>query len=170
MSTTPAIIAAAQAGDTAQVVELLAADDDLVNVYSDEGWTPLHLAAFFGHTATVAALLAHGADVNARSRNALDNMPLHAAVADKSNQDHLPLVEQLLAHGAEVNARQHGGFTPLHGSAQLGHADLVRLLLAHGADASLRDDKGRTPAAIAAKAGHSAVADLLRQWDGAVAG
>ncbi len=28
-------------------------------------WTPLHLAAYYGHEAVAAALLAHGADVNA---------------------------------------------------------------------------------------------------------
>src|SRR3954452_23468763 len=34
-----------------------------VNAYSADGWTPLHLAAFFGHTKIAEALLAGAADV-----------------------------------------------------------------------------------------------------------
>ena len=52
-----------------------------VNDYSADGWTPLHLAAFFGHPKIAELLLAHGADVIARSRDANGNTPLHAALA-----------------------------------------------------------------------------------------
>src|SRR5476649_2038622 len=34
-----------------------------VNAYSADGWTPLHLAAFFGHTKIAELLIAHEADV-----------------------------------------------------------------------------------------------------------
>ena len=46
-----------------------------LNAYSYDGWTPLHLAAFFGQRAAVERLMAAGADLNAVSRNALRNTP-----------------------------------------------------------------------------------------------
>src|SRR6476646_1408163 len=52
-----------------------------VNDYSADGWTPLHLAAYFGHARIAELLLAHDADVLARSRGPNGNTPLHAALA-----------------------------------------------------------------------------------------
>ena len=48
-----------------------------------DGWTPLHLAAFFGQLEAARLLLEAGADVHAVSRNGLTNTPLHAATAGK---------------------------------------------------------------------------------------
>ena len=70
-------------GDTARIEELLAANRSLVSTLSTDGWTPLHLAAFFGKTDAARLLLNKGAPVNARSTNAMQNMPLHAAAAGK---------------------------------------------------------------------------------------
>ncbi|XP_068736521.1 oxysterol-binding protein-related protein 1-like [Montipora capricornis] len=44
---------------------------------ANQGWTPLHLAAYFGHKEIVKALLENGADVNAR--NGMGDTPLHRA-------------------------------------------------------------------------------------------
>lgn len=44
---------------------------------ANQGWTPLHLAAYFGHCNVVKALLENGADVNAR--NGMGDTPLHRA-------------------------------------------------------------------------------------------
>src|SRR3954454_3029442 len=50
---------AAAAGEFEQV-ERLVEDDALAIVgFSGEGWTPLHLAAFFGHSKIVELLLGH---------------------------------------------------------------------------------------------------------------
>jgi ankyrin repeat protein len=38
-----------------------------VNAKSDDGWTPLHLAAARGHKEIVEQLIAKGADVNAKT-------------------------------------------------------------------------------------------------------
>src|SRR5712691_6305244 len=50
-------------------VERLLASGAAVNAFSEDGWTPLHLAAFFGHSKVAELLLAHAADVTARSKN-----------------------------------------------------------------------------------------------------
>src|SRR5579863_8922637 len=73
-----AIFAAAIQGDVAALESLIAANRALANAQSSDGWTPLHLAAFFGKTDAARFLLNKGAEVNARSANQMSNMPLHA--------------------------------------------------------------------------------------------
>src|SRR6266545_3736249 len=46
-----------------RVQEQVELDPALVNTYSHDGWTPLHLASFFGHQEVARLLLARGADV-----------------------------------------------------------------------------------------------------------
>src|SRR5256885_7222216 len=72
---------AAAAGEIERVERLIGESPSDVNGYSPDGWTPLHLAAFFGHAKIVELLLAHGADVTARAKNPNANTPLHAALA-----------------------------------------------------------------------------------------
>ncbi len=72
-----------------------------------------------------------GANVDARSTNAMKNTPLHAAVAGRKAD---AMSQCLLERGADVNARQHGGWTALQGAAQAGDREIVKLLLANGAD------------------------------------
>lgn len=151
------VFEAAALGRTEWVEELLAQAPDLVRSYSPDGFTALQLASFFGRAEAAQALVEHGADVNAVSRNPFTVMPLHSAVAGR----HYAICELLLAHGAEANAAQQGGFTPLHEAAQHGDRRLVDLLLAYGADTRLRKDDGQTPTATAAAHGHADIAALL---------
>jgi ankyrin repeat protein len=151
------IFAAAMAGVRERLVELLAQDRELVNTYSHDGWTPLHLSSFFGHPETAEVLLANGADVHARSRNGMENTPLHAAVAGRF----IELASVLLAHGAEVNARQAGGWTPLHSAAQNGDEELARLLISLGADVKARAGNNQSPLDLALTKGHQPVVELL---------
>lgn len=78
-----------------------------VSAYSFDGWTPLHLASFFGQRHAVRALLDAGANVNAVSRNSLENTPLHAAVAGR----HTDVALLLLQHGADPTFRDAGDYT-----------------------------------------------------------
>jgi ankyrin repeat protein len=154
------IFAACLAGRRERIAELLAQDHALFGAYSHDGWTPLHLAAFFGFPDIAADLLAAGADVQARSRNAMHNTPLHAAVAGGSTA----VARALLEHGADVNAPQEAGWTPLHGAAQGGNAELVQLLIAAGASVRARADNGQTPADLALTRGHQAAVDILEKY------
>src|SRR3982750_54362 len=97
---------ASAAGEIERVERLLSGGDGApINSYSSDGWTPLHLAAFFGQTKIAETLLAHGADVTARSRNANGNTPLHAALAG----NHKFVAGLLLGSGADVNAADAAG-------------------------------------------------------------
>jgi len=156
------VFEAAVAGDVERVGAFLSASPDLAQAYSHDGWTALHLAAYFGRQELVAALLMAGADVNARTRNAQNNLPLHAAAAGK----HREIVDLLLARGSDVNARQEGGWAALHGAAQDGDTSMITSLLAYGADVNARNDAGQTPLTIAREHGRVEAATLLRQHDG----
>jgi ankyrin repeat protein len=83
--------------------------EDTVNAYAYDGWTPLHLAAFFGHLEAARILLDAGAAVAAVSKNSLSNTPLHAATAGK----HSDVALLLLEHGADALKADSGGYTPL---------------------------------------------------------
>ena len=159
MNVSQEIVDAATVGDEMRLREMLEDDAGLANVYSPDGWTPLHLAAHFGHTNAVRWLLGAGADVQARSKNELANQPLHAAAAGQAPVELLTL---LLDAGADVNARQHGGFTPIQATAQNGDLAATELLLAHGADVQARSDDGQTALSFAIEGNHDAVAKLLR--------
>ena len=139
----------------------VALDDtpDAVHAFSPDGFTALHLAAFFGKPEIARALLDAGASVDAYTTNELANQPLHAAAAGR----HLEVCRLLLAAGADVNATQHGGYTPLHEAAQHGDVEMVELFLSAGADPTIAVIEGGTPADLAEAAGHADVAHRLRE-------
>jgi len=152
--------AAALPGTTGRGAKLLEADPSLTTAWSCDGFTPLHLASYFGNDAMANLLLKHGADPNAVSRNRMALRPVHSGTASRS----AGIVEMLLAHGAEVNATQHGGWTPLHAAVASGDGSLVELLLAHGADPNLANDDGKSALDLAVERDHSGISPpvLLR--------
>lgn len=148
-------------GDAERVHAILANMPEMSTAYSPDGFTGLHLAVFFGWPDIATFLINAGANVLTRTTNALDNQPIHAAVAGIRAEVRLASTEALVMAGAAVNERQSGGFTPLMSAAQNGDTEVARLLLAHGADRSLRDDEGRSAADHARTAGHAEMAGLL---------
>ena len=138
------IFEACACGQLARVESLI--ESGKTDGYSADGWTPLHLAAAFGHVDVVNALLSHGAEIEQRSTNYMNNTALAACTAISRSHE---IAEELLRRGADVNTRQTGGFTPLHEAASQGSVDLCQLLLDHGADISARTNEGKTPLEMA---------------------
>jgi len=148
---------AAKNGDTDEVAALLSMDSRLTRTHDSDGWTPLHLAAHYGHADIVSIMLHNNAPVDIRSTNTMANTPLHAALAGRRND----VSKMLIEAGADVNARQHGGWVPLHAAAANGDREMVDLLIARGADRAAMNDAGVSAAAIARDRGHAALADSL---------
>ena len=119
-----------------------------------DGFTPLHLAAFFGAPRVAAVLLERGADPGAVAGNPMRVQPLHSAAAGR----HRDIAALLVAAGADVDARQREGFTPLLAAALHGDVELARILLAAGADPELANDAGVRPAELATQHGHHELA------------
>ena len=134
-------------------------DPSLARAFSPDGFTALHLAAFFGKTEVARRLVQAGADVHVYSANDFHVQPLHSAAAGR----HVEICRLLIGAGADVNAKQRHGFTPLHSAAQNGDVELVELLLSAGADPSAVTDDGASPADTAEAAGHVDVARRLRE-------
>lgn len=110
---------------------------------SNDGITPLMLAAKNGDLATCQSLIGLGADVNA--------------------QDHVSLSAQ------KVIVTKYNGpifwpggrMTPLMLAADNGYLAVARLLLENGADATLRDASGRTAPEFASHKNYHEVHDLI---------
>ena len=148
---------ASAVGETATVLKTIDADPSLLETHSSDGWTPLHLAAFFGHSELAQALIDRGATIDSRSTNAMRNTPLHAATAGRK----LEVIHLLLHGGANVNATQEGGWTALHAAAQNGDREMFELLLAHGADLQARAENQQTALDLALVRGHGEIATLI---------
>lgn len=149
----------ASAAGEVERVERLIGEGATVNAHSADGWTPLHLAAFFGHAKIAELLLTHDADPAARSRNSNGNTPLHAALAG----NHKMVAGLLIGRGADVNAADAGGWRPLHLAAANNNLDAMRALIAQGADVAAQNNEGRTPLSLAQEQNHREAAALLRR-------
>ena len=148
---------ACAAGELERVERALNAST--INAYSDDGWTPLHLAAYFGHAKIAELLIAHHADVLARSRGANGNTALHAALAG----NHKFVAALLIGHGADVNAADAQGWRPLHLAAANNNMDAMKQLIAQGADVNAANGEAKTALSLAIEKNHREAAVLLRR-------
>jgi ankyrin repeat protein len=153
------LMEAAMVDDTARIAAVLDAEPSAVRAWSEDGFTALHFAVYYGAIAAARLLLDRGADMEAVTTNFLANMPIHAAAAGAARYEACAL---LLERGAAVNARQHDGYTALHTPAMHGDRAMVELFLRHGADPGAANDSGDTPADLARSQGHADIAALLR--------
>jgi ankyrin repeat protein len=133
------------------------ADPAAVNSVSYDGWTPLHLASFFGQRAAAETIVNAGARISARSMNSTKNTPLHAATAGS----HPDIALMLIDRGADVALPDAGGYTPLHIAAENGLVEVVKALLARGADPLAVDREDKTPLSRAAAKNRNDVVDAI---------
>ena len=95
------VFASAALGRMEAIERILRDSPEAVNAFAYDGWTPLHLAAFFGQRAASVRLLQAGAKVAAESRNGMRNTPLHAALAGNRPDIGLLLIEHVLPEAGD---------------------------------------------------------------------
>ncbi len=155
------------------------------------GHTPIHVAARYGNTGMVKALLDLGVPVDLKDNNG------HTALHIAATMKHPQVIELLLNRGANpnlgdneedfcliylpqvrascniwklftehpainVNKQNHAGVSALHYMAKFNTpADVFELMLSKGADINIRDNSGKTPLDMAEAGGHLELAGYL---------
>ena len=110
-----------------------------VNTRFDDGQTPLHLAAIYGHNAIAKYLLENNADTTVQDSSGAT--PLHEAV----RYGNIEIAKSLLNSGANVNARDNLGKTPVMLILPKEKtAELYKLLITYRADLTQKDMFGDT--------------------------
>ncbi|HFJ9316942.1 hypothetical protein CN324_09330 [Bacillus anthracis] len=158
MESLQSITQAVISGNKEKVVGFIKTNPSAVNEFSEDGWTLLHLAAYFGQKEIASFLLESSADIHIRAKNENENTPLQAAIANKQSE----LVAFLIEKGSEVNVMQSGGWTGLHEAALLGNEEIIMLLLENGANKTIKKNDGKTAYDIALEKGHNHLLHYLQ--------
>jgi hypothetical protein len=168
----PLAVAAVQAirdGDVSRLRRLLAdhprlARAQIANPGCADARSLLHVVADWpGHVANVAAvvraLLAAGADVDARGSGRVTETPLHWA----ASSDDVAAIDALLDAGADIEARGAviAGGTPLEDAVAFGQWKAARRLLERGATVTFRQAAALGLEDIVAEGAAGAEADEL---------
>jgi ankyrin repeat protein len=150
---------AALAGDAARIETLLKVAPWAADTLSPDGWTALHLAAFFGNDTAVLKLLDLGSNARIMGRAFEQNLAVHAACA--GGRLGKAVFARLVAATGDPDALQKQGYTPLMIAAGNGFTDAVDVLLAAGANRALKQADGKTAADFARERGHGELAKRL---------
>jgi ankyrin repeat protein len=134
---------AARKGDVKKVAALLQSDPKLVADQDNNGDTPLHVAALHGQLAVAQALIAAGADVNAKnSYGAFTPGDLWGVFSSSNQKDPVAL---LTVHGVDTRDMKNG-YTPLHLCLFASrHKELMQLLVEKGANVNAQAASGASP-------------------------
>ncbi|MFA6239644.1 MAG: ankyrin repeat domain-containing protein [Candidatus Hydrogenedentales bacterium] len=172
-------------GDKPRLIDMLRRDPGIVHARSEEGDTPLLVAAYRGELDLVELLIEHGAEVSIHEAatlgradrieailnvdpKAVDTIssdgwtPLHLA----AHFDRREAAELLIEQGAHVNATSSTSSlaprnTPLHAAVASDHYEMAVLLLEYGADVNAHQANGMTPLHVAAASPNTGLVRLL---------
>lgn len=121
-------------------------------ISADEtGWTPIHYAAFNGHSEVLEALEVHSLQFQANTTT-----PLHLS-AEASDPDCL----STLAISGSINIQDESGKTALHRAVLSGATHNVKKLLLLTANPNICDHEGKSPLYYACQLSEKAMIDLL---------
>lgn len=125
------IVQAVKRGSADRVRELLAAQPNLAHTTEASGANLLHHAAWKGHPAVVALLLAAGVDVAGQWNDGhVGGTPLHAA----AHGNQRAIAELLFQHGADPRAVSCNGRTVMEETRIHNATAVANLLKKHGVE------------------------------------
>ena len=141
---------------TVRLLKTLAAAICVVAMMTPAWATDLHQALRQKNIAEAEALIAAGADIEAKDEAQLTPLITAALAGDRDG------VALLIEKGADPSGRNDKGFTALHAAAHKGHPEVVQLLIDHGLDVNDQENVSRlTPLHAAAERGFRDVATVL---------
>jgi len=128
-----------ESGDTVKLVQMLAADPQLLKADMGEGMTPLHYAVYYGYAAVVDHALKSGVDLNLKDKRGLS--PVWFSVSGKQPA----MLRKLIALGADLSVKNQQGDNMLFRAASAGNAEVFGILLEHGFKIDERNALGAMP-------------------------
>lgn len=145
------ILWAANEGQADLVESILMRDITTKDSVDDDGYTPLHRAAYSNNVDIAKILIQYGANVNARTE--FQWTPLHSAVKWSNTE----CAAFLLQHGADVNAISQGQQTALHIAATVSNCreTAMTLMLEPDCNIAALNNSEETAADIARRTGLS---------------
>ena len=151
------VFEAARKGDMTAMESLCGSTPDILNAANKEGYTPLMLAAYYGHDEMAIYLVKNGALIDGKSKY---GTPIMAATV-KSNES---IVDVLLENGADPNIQDTNGKTALLYCSTFGLNSIAEKLLAAGANANLKDKTGNRALDYAILRQNETLIKLLNQY------
>ena len=148
------LLDAAESGDHAAAMRLVASKGANVNATAADGTTAVMYAAANGDLELVRALIKAGANVKLRNQFGTSALTEAAIIGSA------PIIDALLKAGADANFKTPDGETPLMAAARSGKVDAARTLLAAGADINAKETWGGQSAIMWAAA--QSQADMVK--------
>ncbi|KAM0265364.1 hypothetical protein ACHAQJ_000205 [Trichoderma viride] len=181
------VVSCSGSGQVAEVV--LSAPGANPMAEDNDGWTPITLAASYGHSHIVQQLVEHGADHSSLTKGGwspvnvacchgsfgvakllldsygasmeCDNETGWSALRSAAAYGHTNILTYLLERGANIKIRNNVGWTCLHSAADEGHTSAVEALLDHGSNPADTAYQGWTALTLAVDKGHHDTVELL---------
>ena len=125
--------------------------------HSFQDQTPLMSAVRQNQVETVKALIANGAEVNAKIAGSIEVTALMIA----ARYGYTDIMKVLIDNGADVNAKSDHGYTALMRAARNGQTDAVKMLIQNRAEINVYNDGGASALWLAAEHNHLDIAKLL---------
>lgn len=139
------------------IKEAINLNPTIINEFSDDGFSLLYLASYFGNENITHLLLLKGANPNIPSNNVYRIYPLHIAIENNFTM----IAKMLIEGGADCSFTQFSGITPLHLAAKNGNIDLLIVLLEAGANVNIKNHDGKSPADLALENGFDEISKIL---------
>jgi len=141
--------------DHPNVARLLIATGANVNLFDQDGWTALMVAAAKNQQEIVRLLIVAGANVDLITQYGYTAL-MKVAISNRPE-----IARLLIVAGADVDLVEQDGYTALMLAAQSNNTEIVRLLIAAGANLDLIDQFGETALIYSVRYNSPEIARLL---------